>query len=176
MEENQKSGIKLQYQLNKEIDEIKIFGYNFVKNNINNCKIIFQEKEIKLREYIDINNSFKDLEKKEIKLIGFENVSDMREMFKGCELLISIEDNFKLNQNNILNMAELFSGCFSLNSIPDISKWKTNKVKDMNRLFYECYSLDKLPNITKWETDNVKNMSGLFAKCSSLESLLTWYI
>ena len=46
--ENSNDDIIIKYKINKDIFKLKIFGYSFVKNNINNCKIIYQE-------YIKIN-------------------------------------------------------------------------------------------------------------------------
>ena len=40
---------------------IRIFGKNFVKNNKNKCKIIFNGKEYKIIEEFNINNQKKTI-------------------------------------------------------------------------------------------------------------------
>ena len=92
-------------------------GSEFVKNNKNNCKIIYKNKEYELREYINIKDNKK--EKIEIKLKGI---------------------------NNIKNMSHMFAECKSLSSLPEISKWNTSNVTYMNGMF-SCESLSSLPDI-----------------------------
>ena len=43
----------------KGINRIKLFGRKFIENNKNNCKIILDNKEQEIIEYIDINEEMK---------------------------------------------------------------------------------------------------------------------
>ena len=102
MSKKDASEINIIYDINKE-DNINIFGSEFVKNNINKCKMIIDNNEYKITEKYNIksnNNS-----KLKIKLEGIDNIT---------------------------NMSYMFSKCSSLLSLPDISKWNTNKVTDMS--------------------------------------------
>ena len=102
--------INIIYNINNiKDDSLKIFGSEFVKNNKNNCKIIYENKEYELQEYINIKNNKK--EKIEIKLKGINKVTDMSYMFYECQ---------------------------SLSSLPDISKWDTKNVTDMSFMFKDC--------------------------------------
>ena len=46
--------ITICYNIKQKENKIKIFGSDFVKNNKNNCKIIYEDKEYELQEYFDI--------------------------------------------------------------------------------------------------------------------------
>ena len=45
-----KKGVIIKYKL-CEYDKIRLFGEDFVKANIKNCKIIINKKIIKIKEY-----------------------------------------------------------------------------------------------------------------------------
>jgi len=143
--------INIIYDINKkskkEGDYINIFGYQFVKKNEKNCKLIIDNKEYEITEEYNIkkykNNKLK------IKLEGINNITDMSFMFEGCLSLISLPDISKFNTNNIKYMNSIFEGCSSLSFLPDISKWNTNKITDMSYIFKGCSSLSSLTDISK---------------------------
>ena len=147
---------------------VKIFGAEFVKNNKNICKIIYDDKEYELDEYFNIPNNIKDELK--IKLRGINDIINMSCIFYECSLL-SIPDISKWNTNNVINMSYLFGKCENIENIPDISNWNTSNVKYMQGIFMGCKSLKSLPDISKWDTSNVILMGGIFTNLSSLSSL-----
>ena len=190
--------ILIEYLINNNEKEIKIFGYEFVKNNKDKCIIIYQNNEYDLNEFFDLNNHINNNSILQIKLIGINNITNMSYLFHKCSSLISLPDMSKWNTVNITNMGWLFyectllktlsdisnwntisvnnmsfmfSKCSSLNSLPDISKWDLSNVNNIIDIFNGCSSLLSLPDISKWNTDNINYMSGLFYKCSSLISL-----
>ena len=145
---------------------IKLFGSNFVVNNKYKCKIIYNNYESELKEYLDcIKGEIK------IKLKGINNITNMSYMFSGCNSLSSLSDISKVNTSKITNMTSMFRECKTLSSLPDISKMNTSNVIDMSWIFYECNSLSSLSDISKWITSNVTNMSYIFSWCNSLSSL-----
>ena len=160
--------IKIQYKIEGE-KKIKIFGYEFVKNNKNICKILYENKEYDLCEYFRVKNHINNI--LEINLVGIKNITNMGDMFEFCSSLISLSDISKWNTNNVNNMSGLFVGCSSLKYLPDISNWNTNNVKNMSGMFIGCSSLLSLPDISNWNTNNVNKMNGMFEFCSSLSSL-----
>ena len=164
--------INIIYNINNE-NAIKIFGKNFVGNNINKCKIVFNDKEYNLMEYFNIDNNItsNQLNKLKIKLRNINNITNMSHMFDGCKSLSSIPDIYNWNTINATDMSYLFSECKLLLSLPDISKLNTINVTDMSYMFSDCTSLSTLPDISNWNTINVKNMSDMFYKCSSLKAL-----
>ena len=166
-----KNDILIKYKINKEDEEINIFGENFVKNNKDKCKFIYEDKEYELNSKFSLANIDKSKDILEIKLTGIQNVTDMSYLFFGCRSLISIPDISEWDTSKITSMKFIFCHCNSLISLPDISKWNTSNVKDMNAIFAECNSLISLPDISKWDTSNVNNMSYMFMNCSSLSSL-----
>ena len=194
LEMNKKNEMEILYDNKDNEKSISIFGYEFVKNNKNNCKLIIDNKEVELCEKLNIENK-KDIKikLKEIKMItnmssifyecsslsslpeisnwDTSNITNMNCMFSGCSYLSSLPDISNWNTSNVTNMSFMFEGCLSLSSLPDISKWDISNVKNMNGMFYECSSLLSLPDISNWNTSNLTNMDDMFAKCSSLKSL-----
>ena len=155
--------ISLIYDINendKKEGKVKIFGKDFVNNNKNICKIIYENKEFELSEYFSLEKlktNWLDL-----KLKGIEGVTDMSNIFNSCNSLSSLSDLSKWDTKNILNMSYLFYGCSELKSIPDISKFNTSNVIIMSGMFYNCKSLLSLPDISKWDTSKVIYLGGIY--------------
>jgi len=160
--------INIIYNIKNE-EYIKLFGYKFVENNKNICKMIIDNKEYEIEDKYDVKNYNKNILK--IKLKEINIITNMSYMFYKCSSLLSLPDISKWNTNNVKNMSYMFDGCSSLSSLPDISTWITNNVKDMSYMFNGCSSLSTLPDISKWNTNNAINMSFMLYKCSSLLSL-----
>ena len=151
-------------------NEIKLFSSEFVENNKDKCKIIYENKVYELVDVFKHENIKADTTKIQFTLKGINNVVDMSKMFYKCKELISLPDIAFWNTSKINNMSCLFCGCSKLSNISDISKWDTSNVTNMDSIFCGCESLKSLPNISKWDTSNVKNMSKMFESLQ-LESL-----
>ena len=158
-------------------NKVRIFGDEFIKNNINNCKIIYNNKEYQLTKYInDIIIGYNNKNSFEIGFKIINTINDMSYMFSKCDSLISLPDISKIDTSNVTNMCNMFSECESLISLPDISFWDTSNVCNMRAMFSYCKSLKTLPDISRWDTSNVTNMGdirsgGMFIGCKSLISL-----
>ena len=50
------SGINIKYNIIRRSDNISIFGYIFVNNNKNKCKLLINNKEYELTEKYNIKN------------------------------------------------------------------------------------------------------------------------
>ena len=87
---------------------IKIFGKNFMENNKKNCKIIIENKEQEISEYINVKENLRNLK---IKLKEIKTITDMSSMFSNCKSLILLQDIFKWNTNNVTKMGYIFSNC-----------------------------------------------------------------
>ena len=166
---------ELEYELEKNNNQIRIFGENFVKNNKDNCKIKINNNTDK-EDIIDIYkyNEYKEKNKKlTITLYMKNNVEDLSGLFNGCKALKKINRIFDINSNSsIYDISDLFQECKYLETLPDsISEWDTSKIVNMSGLFYGCERLESLPNISKWNTGNVTNMMSMFNGCKSLKSI-----
>ena len=150
------------YKNDKDVETIHIFGSDFVKNNKDKCKIIYNDKEYELTEEFCVKNCKENI--LEIKLKGIKNITNMSYMFKDCSLLLSLPNFEKCNTINVTKMTGLFLGCSSLLYLPDISKWDISNVTDISAIFYNCSSLKSLPDISKWNTININNMQTIFDK------------
>ena len=110
-------------------------------------------------------------ELKEIKFNGHFNtshVTNMREMFKGCESLIELNLN-GFDTSNVTDMADMFAECRSLTEL-DLNGFDTSNVANMKGMFDACNSLTEL-DLNGFDTSNVVNMKGMFLGCHSLTEL-----
>ena len=63
--------------MNKNKDEIKIFGTNFVENNKDNCYLLIDGKQCELCEFYKLKNNQKNKSTLEIKLIETNKITNM---------------------------------------------------------------------------------------------------
>ena len=68
----------------KKKNKIKLFGKQFIKNNKNNYKIIIDNKEQDIIEYLNVNKNEKVLK---IKLKEINTITNMSYMFHDCSSL-----------------------------------------------------------------------------------------
>ena len=169
--------ITIKYDISND-KRIKLFGSVFVKNNKDKCRLIINDKEQEIVEYLDISN-FDNLKKEnenynknivEIKLKFLKNIHDISYMFSKSSISF-LTNVSKWNTINITDMSHLFDGCSKLTSLPDISDWNTTNVINMKGMFKNCSSLTSLPEISKWDTNKVENMSYMFFNCKRLSTL-----
>jgi len=143
---------------NQSLD-IRIFGNNFLENNINNFILIIDGKEEKLREIVKIKDPKEALK---IKLIKINEPTDLSEMFYECDCLSNINIVNTWNNSNVTTMSGMFYGCKVLETLPDMSEWVTNTITDLSSMFEECEILEFLPGISKWNVENVISMRDMF--------------
>ena len=170
IEEKYLDEITIKYKFGND-KKIRLFGYNFVVNNKQNCKIVVNGEEQELCEWLDISNIKSKKYLLEIKLKGINNIINMSYIFSNCTSLISCSNISKMNTIKIIDMSYIFHNCSSLLYLPDISNWKTSNVINMSGMFFNCSSLLSLPDISKWDTNKVNDMKSMFYQCSSLKSL-----
>ncbi len=96
---------------------IRILGKYFVKQNKNKCKIIYNNKKYKLKEYFDeIDKNYKyNIEKIKLKLTGINNITNFEKMFYGCYHLSSVSES-KNDIEQISTTIELFDSSSEINS------------------------------------------------------------
>ena len=108
--------ITLIYKKNKNENLIKIFDSVFVQNNKNICKIKYENKEIELKEFLNIDSNN---EKIEISLKGIKKITNANKMFYECKNLISIPDIMKWNLSSLNEKNEMFESCSEFLIIPE---------------------------------------------------------
>lgn len=84
--------ISIIYIINDEDKFIKLFGSKFVLNNKTNCKLIINDEEKELCEYLDIKYlvNKKEIKTFELKLKYINKIKDISFMFASCKNLLSI--------------------------------------------------------------------------------------
>jgi len=179
VDENKEITMYYKINPNREKEEkIRIFGKEFVNNNIDKCKIIYydrdnhKDKECELKEYFeDINYYYNNKDSFSFKLKGINNITDMSHMFDGCNSILELPDISEWDTSKVNNMSYMFRECELISSLPDLSNWDTLNVTDMSFMFYKCKSLISLPDISKWKTSNVVYLHEMFRECKLLNLL-----
>ena len=164
-----KNYLIIEYSISK-YNTIKIFSEQFVENNRNKCKIIYENNTF------DLTSNF-ELRKENLTIKLEENemgiITNMSCMFHQCRSLSKVNVT-NWNTKYVNNMCNLFSECKKLNTIEGISNWETDNVINMSSMFYGCSCLNPFPDISKWNTKNVKDISKMFSGCKSLPDLSKW--
>lgn len=95
------------------------------------------------------------------------NVTDMREMFRFCMGLISV-DLSRLDTENVTTMADMFRGCTQLGTL-DLSNFNTKNVTHMGGMF--CGMPIRELDVSSFDTGKVENMNSMFSGCYLLRTL-----
>ena len=175
---NKLNQMTIKYNVTKDDYKIKIFGKKFVERNKKNCKIMIEDIETDIREYIYITENMRVKRMVEIKLKEKRKITDMSYMFSDDNnynisfgSLSLLTDFSEWNTKNVTDMSFMFYNLSSILHLPGISKWDTSNVTNMSYMFSNCKSLKELPDISKWNTNMVTNLKGIFSHCESLEKL-----
>ena len=146
--------IELHYKFEKNrVEKIRLFEEHFVKNNKDNCQIINKGKRNKIVEFFsELSGRIKEahIHGNEIKImLNIKKLTNMSQMFSGCDSLISFEFKKNFNFSNIdNNISYIFNGCTSLKTISGIDNWNISKINNIEGLFKGCISLESLPDIS----------------------------
>jgi len=156
-------------------DAIRILGKYFVERNKNNCKIIYNNKKYKLKEFLDeidggYNHNIKEIK---LKIIGINNIIDFTDMFHGCFHLLSVSESKIENiQECISPPYDIFNDNNSYLSLFDEKQTKDTieENKSINYefnnsfdLYYGCIlsSFDNISSISKneenYDSTNIEN-------------------
>ena len=132
--------IRIIYKIDKTSDKIKIFDANFVSINKDRYKIIYNKKEYKLKEMLDIKKNNED--KLEIKLKGELVSKHLNEMLFGCNTLFSLPNISKWNKNNKIykNSLILKNLSFNLILLGGEAVGKTSIIKRFTENVFEEYT------------------------------------
>ena len=98
----------------------------------------------------------------EIPLLNTSNVTNMRNMFSGCKNLTTTP---LLNTSSVIDMISMFNGCKNLTEIPLLD---TGKVTSMNNMFNDCNNLIEIPLLN---TSSVTSMNSMFYGCKNLTEI-----
>ena len=144
-----------------------IFGSEFVNNNKDNIKLIFNKgKPISL-----VDKFFLKKGENRIKLLIEKELTDLSYMFYDCSALKNIHDLKYLNTSKVTNFSKLFYVCSSLADINSIRYWDVSKGKNFSYLFTGCTSLINLSPLETWNVENGVNFSYMFCRCLNLMNI-----
>ena len=87
--------------------------------------------------------------------------------FKNCEFLEEISGLEYLNTDSVTDMSEMFMGCECL-KVLDLSGFNTSNVTDMSRMFYGCTSLTTIFAKDDFDTAALQKSDSIFFRCYNL--------
>ena len=91
---------RLIYKIEPQIDKIKIFGKQFVKENKEKCYLSYKGKIFQLQEYFFLRDLKEEKDKFEILMIQFNNISEKNYIFDEYNLLIKSKNENKKPKTN----------------------------------------------------------------------------
>ncbi len=109
---------------------------------------------------ININNGTDRNRLTQVEQWGTTAWTSMQTAFRNC-LNLQITATDIPNLTGVSNMSEMFSGCDILNSPSNIGSWNTGAVTTMQRMFANTDAFNQ--NIGAWNTAAVTNMSEMFS-------------
>ncbi len=109
---------------------------------------------------ININNGTDRNRLTQVEQWGTTAWTSMQTAFRNC-LNLQITATDIPNLTGVSNMSEMFSGCDILNSPSNIGSWNTGVVTTMQRMFANTDAFNQ--NIGAWNTAAVTNMSEMFS-------------
>ena len=160
-----KNEINIIYKTDKE-SEKDIFGKKFVENNKNNIELIINGNKNEL-----INKYKLAKGENNIKIIIKKKITNLENMFDGCESLKNIEELKYLDTKDINNYSYMFFGCSSLSDINGLENWDVSNGNDFNNMFRGCSLLSDIKGLQNWDVSNGKDFSAIFCGCSSLSEI-----
>ena len=98
----------------------------------------------------------------EIPLLNTSKVTNMNNMFNDCNNLTEIP---LLDTSSVTSMISMFNGCKNLTEIPLLN---TSKVTNMNNMFNDCNNLTEIPLL---DTSSVTRMNSMFNGCKNLTEI-----
>ncbi|TAF73151.1 MAG: BspA family leucine-rich repeat surface protein [Bacteroidetes bacterium] len=98
-----------------------------------------------------------------IDIPNLSSVTNMNQMFRGCEVLNSPSNVGMWNTSSVTNMSNLFDNAWQFNQ--SIGGWNTSSVTDMGSMFLNAYAFNQ--PIDNWNTSNVISMTAMFSNATS---------
>ena len=170
--------IKIELKLIDKIKnkkEVRIFGEQFVKNNINANIEIKNELESYDGEIKDIINfeNYNTKSKFNITISNIDNINNLSNMFNKCTEIESLKISLNIDTERIIDLSNMFLKCTSLQEliIDSIEEKYFSNVINLSCLFANCKKLRILPDISNLKTSKVTNMSYLFADCEDINEI-----
>ena len=112
MNENFNAENKITLIYRSKESHIQIFGYTFVENNKNICKILHNDKLYDLVQYWESSDELLT-----IQLVQINSITNASDMFYGCSSLYSLPDISNWKTDKISNMKGIFGWCSLLKSL-----------------------------------------------------------
>ena len=159
---------KIKYKVNK-LSNIRIFGKLFVKNNKDNCRIIYKKKEYELVELFDNIEKNNNKSVIIIYLRILNDLTDMSYMLYGCDSLISIPKILppKPKISNIKKIDDEFAKEIPMSEPKEEEFGEKFNLSGSKSFYADCH-----PTLAKLEISEIKleNPSKILGESKILEN------
>ena len=112
---------------------------------------------------------FKDVTSIDLTGADTSKVTDMYDMFCGCESAETINLG-EMDTSKVTRMDLMFNNCYKLKKIIGLDKFDTSSVYTLNGMFASCHTLTSI-DISNFDTSKVTDMAGMFGNCIKLENV-----
>ena len=107
----------------------------------------------------------------DLSVFDVNEVTSMKDMFKYCVNLTSLNLGNEFDTSNVIDMEGMFAYCNCLTSLDLGDNFDTSKVTNMKWMFNSCVNLTSLDLGDKFDTSCVTDMSGMFQRLDRLSTL-----
>jgi uncharacterized repeat protein (TIGR01451 family) len=101
---------------------------------------------------------------------NLSNVTDMSEMFYGCDSLNTNINDWDVS--NVTNMSEMFHSAISFNQ--SLNNWDVSNVTDMSEMFRSAISFNQPLN--NWDVSSVQTMRNMFEFTPFNQNIDAWNV
>ena len=159
-----KNEINIKYMTQNEGSQ-KIFGEEFVNNNINNINLIINGKKSPLIEWYYLKKG-----ENNVTICIKNTLTNLSYMFSYCDTLYNFDELKYLNTKNVTNFSGMFQST-KISNIQALENWDTSKSENFSSMFNYCELLTSINALKNWNVSKVKDFSYMFNECSSLKDI-----
>ena len=103
-----------------------------------------------------------------------KEIYSLENLFKNCKKLKSVKIG-NLNTDSVSCIDSMFENCQALKDIDDLSKWNMSYLSSAKKAFKKCYNLISIKGLDNWFKGsyqlNNKDFTEMFAECINLKDI-----
>ena len=146
----------------------RTYDYNELRESV--TTVVFDPSFANVRptttyEWFDAFVNLKEI-KGMAEYLNTSEVTNMKEMFRDCRILESI-DLSSFNTEKVTNMAYMFFDCDAFTTL-DLKSFNTANVENMTDMFFGCDNLTTIYVGWNWNTEKVTESFHMFYWCNKL--------
>ena len=160
---NKNKKFNFKYLVNKEKEEIYLFGEEFVKNNKDKSYLIIDNIDCELRSKYTFLRKGEQI----VTLVIKDNNINFKHLFHfsiefdqvcclGLNIFDSDDDEYDLKYKRINNLIDISS----------LENLDVSECEDLSFMFFGCVNVKNFDCLKNWDISKCKNLRGIFGYCS----------